>query len=149
MTTRRPQEFETLISVTSRLIALMNHEVELLRAMRVSEIGALQKEKHELTAVYEEAVQMLAAEPALLEAMEPALQVEFSELAMKFDAAVCENSQALDAVKTAHDQLLQAIVDAVSENRSRQRAYTAQGALDNRRPGRSATALSLTYDRRL
>ena len=149
MTTQPTKHFETLILAVSRLIFLMNHEVELLRAMRVGEISALQKEKTELTVLYEDALQMLSAEPELLEAMEPALRTELTELATQFDAAVCENTRALNAVKTSHDQLLQSIVDAVSENRSKQLAYTAQGALDNPRKGRNAPPLSLTLDQRL
>lgn len=141
--------FETLVMATSRLIVLMNHEVELLRAMRVGEISALQEEKRELTILYEDALRMLSAEPEILEAMEPAVRSELADLAKRFDAAVCENTRALNAVKTSHDQLLQSIVDAVSENRSKQKAYTAQGALDNPRKSRNAPTLSLTFDQRL
>ena len=149
MSTKPAEHFQTLVTATSRLIVLMDHEVELLRAMRVSEISDLQTEKQELTVLYEEALQMLADNPELLEAMEPALRSELTELAMRFDAAVCENTKALNAVKSSHDQLLQAIVDAVSENRSRQKAYTAEGALDNPRKSRTAPTLSLTLDQRL
>jgi len=141
--------FVSLISVASRLIVLMKHEVTLLRAMRVGEISALQKEKQELTILYEDAVRTLSEEPEMLEAMEPAMRAELTELAAQFDAAVCENTRALNAVKLSHDQLLQAIVDAVSENRSKQKAYTAEGALDNPRKGRNAPTLSLTLDQRL
>jgi len=146
MTTKATKHFEPLISVVSRLIVLMNHEVELLRAMRVGEISALQKEKQELTVLYEDALQMLSVEPELLEAMEPALRTELTGLATRFDAAVWENTRALNAVKASHDQLLQAIVDAVSEKRAEQKAYTAKGSLDNPRKGRNAPTLSLTLD---
>lgn len=147
---RHPNKpFETLIMAASRLISLMDHEVELLRAMRVGEISALQEEKRELTGLYEEAVQTLTVEPEILEAMEPALRTELADLAKRFDTAVCENTRALSAVKSSHDQLLQSIVDAVAENRSKQKPYTAQGALDNPRRGRNAPTLSLSFDQRL
>ena len=149
MTIQPHKQFETLVMAASRLIVVMNHEVELLRAMRVGEISALQQEKQELTALYEDALQTLSGEPELLEALEPAMRAELAELATRFDEAVCENTRALTAVKISHDQLLRAIVDAVSENRSRQKAYTAQGALDNPRKGRNAPTLSLTLDQRL
>ena len=139
MTDRSSHPFETLVSAASRLVVLMNQEVALLRAM----------EKQELTVQYEEAVRTLTAEPELLEAMEPAMRSELAEMAVRFDGAVSENARALDAVKTSHDQLLQAIVDAVAETRSRQKAYTAQGSLDNPRKGRNASTLSLTLDQRL
>ena len=60
MSTKPAEHFQTLVTATSRLIVLMDHEVELLRAMRVSEISDLQTEKQELTVLYEEALQMLA-----------------------------------------------------------------------------------------
>lgn len=149
MTTPPTEHFDTLMISASRLIVLMNHEVALLRTMRVGDIAALQTEKQELTILYEDALQMLSAEPELLEAMEPAMRSELTDLATRFDAAVGENTRALNAVKASHDQLLQAIVDSISENRAKQRAYTAQGALDHPRKGRNAPALSLSLDRQL
>ena len=149
MTTQPTNHFDTLMISASRLIVLMNHEVELLRTMRVGEIAALQTEKQELTISYEDALRMLSAEPELLEAMEPAMRSELTDLAQRFDAAVSENTRALNAVKASHDQLLQAIVDSISENRAKQRAYTAQGALDNPRKGRDAPALSISLDQQL
>jgi hypothetical protein len=149
MTIQLSEHFETLTMAASRLIVLMDHEVELLRAMRVGEIAELQKEKQELTAQYEDALLLLAAEPDMIEAMEPALRAELTNLAIRFDAAVNENTRALTAVKASHDQLLQTIVDAVSANRSKQKAYTAEGALDNPKMGRNAPALCLSLDQRL
>lgn len=140
---------ERLIHVASQLVEIMSREVALLRAMRVVEIGDLQQEKLELTSEYEGAIAALAEEPELLQAMEPALRSELAEIAARFDAAVDENARALTAVKESHDRLLQAIVDAVAEERSRQKAYTAKGALDNPRSTRCAPPISLTVDQRL
>lgn len=144
-----PLQINTLVMAASRLINLMNKEVQLLREMRVREISDLQGEKLELTALYEEALAMLAAEPDVMEALEPALKDELALLASRFDAAVLDNTRALSAVKDSHDRLLQAIVDSVAENRSKQKAYTANGALDNPRTGRNAPAISLTLDQNL
>lgn len=144
-----PLHLETLVNATSRLINLMNQEVALLRQMRVGEIAGLQKEKQELTKLYEDSLAVLSGEPGVLEAVEPALRQELAELAKLFDAAVIENTRALSAVKDSHDRLLQTIVDLVSENRSKQKAYTAEGALDNQRGGRNAPTLSLTLDQSL
>ncbi|MFT5438169.1 MAG: hypothetical protein ACI9MJ_000027 [Alphaproteobacteria bacterium] len=142
-------EIETLIVVTSRLIGVMNSEVEMLRAMRVGDIDSLQREKHDLTILYEERVRALAAQPQALEAIEPALRGELSELAQRFDTALSENARALLAVRESHDRLLKAIVDAVASNRARERGYTPGGGLD--RPGHrgGADTLSLSLDRRL
>jgi hypothetical protein len=105
MTIHPPKQFESLVSAASRLIVLMNHEVELLRAMRVGEISALQQEKQELTVLYEDALQSLSGDPEVLEALEPAMRAELTNLAAQFDEAVCENTRALTAVKVSHDHL--------------------------------------------
>lgn len=149
MTVQANTRVEQLIRAAGRLIDVMNREVDMLRAMRVGEIGALQPEKRQLTIEYEDAIAALAAEPALLQAMEPALRAELAAVAQRFDAAVDENARALNAVRESHDRLLRAIVEAVSEQRSRQKAYTAKGALDNPRAGRRAPTISLTVDQRL
>jgi len=138
-----------LIRAASRLIEVMDREVGMLRAMRVGEIRALQPEKRQLTVEYEESVAALAAEPELLRALEPALRAELAAVAARFDAAVTENTRALNAVRESHDRLLRAIVEAVAEQRSRQKGYTDKGALDNPRAGRRAPAISLSVDQRL
>jgi len=149
MTPTTTPRIEQLIHVTGRLIDVMDREIALLRAMRIGEISALQQEKLDLTAEYENAVAALAAEPELLRAVEPALRAELAAVASRFDAAVAENARALGAVRESHDRLLRAIVDAVAEQRSRQKAYTSRGALDSPRSGRRAPPISLTVDRRL
>lgn len=140
---------ETLVRVTSRLIRILNHEVELLRTMRVADIETLQDEKTALTVAYEDCVRALEGEPAVLEAMEPALRQELGALAVRLDGALAENARALNAVRESHDRLLKSIVDAVAESRARHKGYGSSGT-DLRRPsGRKAAPLSLTFDRRL
>ena len=78
-----------------------------------------------------------------------AATLELAQLAVRFDSVVAENERALNAVKTSHDRLLRAIVDAVAEKRSSQKAYTAKGALDNPQRTRTAETLSLSIDQRL
>lgn len=149
MTLQLNDQIETLIAVTSRLISVMNSEVEMLRAMRVGDIDSLQREKHDLTILYEENVRALAAQPEALEAMEPALRSELSVLAQRFDSALSENSRALHAVRESHDRLLKAIVDAVASKRAQERGYTPDGGLDSPPHRRGADTLSLSLDRRL
>ncbi|NKB20119.1 MAG: hypothetical protein GKS01_06180 [Alphaproteobacteria bacterium] len=142
-------QVEALIRVTSRLIGVLNSEVEMLRAMQVNEIENLQGEKKDLTILYEETIRSLAAQPEALAALEPALRMELSELAGRFDIALAENARALNAVRDSHDRLLKAIVDAVSENRAKEKGYTRDGKLGDQHKGRSTQSLSLSVDRQL
>tara|TARA_Y100001936_G_scaffold194265_1_gene194099 strand:+ start:40596 stop:41045 length:450 start_codon:yes stop_codon:yes gene_type:complete len=143
------KQVEPLIRVTSRLIGVLDSEVDMLRAMQVDEIENLQAEKKDLTVLYEETVRSLAAQPEALEAVEPALRTELSELAGRFDTALAENARALNAVRDSHDRLLKAIVDAVSENRAKEKGYTRDGKLGDLQKGRNSPSLSLSVDRQL
>jgi hypothetical protein len=143
------QKVESLIRVTSRLIGVLDHEVEMLRAMRVTEIEQMQDEKMALTIAYEECVRSLADDTAVLEAMEPAMRQELGALAARFDDALAENARALNAVRDSHDRLLKAIVDAVADKRARHKGYGASATFERRPRGRTAPPLSLTYDYQL
>lgn len=149
MTMTANPQVDALIHVTSQLIAVLDREVELLRAMRVSDIVSLQKEKHDLTVQYEESIRLFAANPSILEALEPAVREELAKLGARFDTVLAENERALNTVKESHDRLLRAIVDAVEEKRSSQKAYTATGALDKPRNTRTAQAVPLTLNQQL
>lgn len=140
---------EALIRVTGRLIGVLNHEVEMLRVMRISEIEELQDEKSALTLAYENCVRALQADPSALAAVEPALRQELDALARRFDDALSDNARALNAVRESHDRLLAAIVEAVASKRASQKGYGANGSFDRRRNSRTAPALSLTFDQRL
>jgi hypothetical protein len=142
-------EIETLITVTGRLIRVLDREIELLRAMEVGQIQTLQDEKLTLILTYEECVKALAGNPAALDAMAPPLRAELSALARRFDSTVAENARALHAVRDSHDRLLKAIVDAVSENRTRHKGYSANGTVPPARRGSAASTLSLSLDQRL
>jgi hypothetical protein len=149
MTTKLTGHIENLIRVTARLIGVMNSEVEMLRGMRLGEIGELQEEKLQLTALYEEAVHTLSAQPNALEAMAPALRDELANMAVKFDASLAENAFALHAVKQSHDRLLRTIVDTVSDAQKSNHAYTAKGTLNSPKASRNTEAVSIALDRQL
>lgn len=149
MMATRTVHVETLITVTSRLIGVLDHEIELLRAMEVGAIEALQEEKQALTLAYEECVTAVAGNPAVLEALEPSLRAELSELARRFDSTLAENARALHAVRDSHDRLLKAVVDAVSETRSRQKGYSARGVFARPKRSSGSSPLSLSFDQRL
>lgn len=149
MNTPHTRQVETLIRVTSRLIDVMQREIAFLRTMRIAEIAALQEEKATLVAAYEDGIRHLAADPAALNAVEPALRAELTRLAPRFDGVVAENGRALQAVRDSHRRLVRTIVDAVAESGSRHAAYSASGATPKPPGGRRNARLSLALDQRL
>jgi flagellar biosynthesis/type III secretory pathway chaperone len=140
------EKVEALIRVASRLIALLEREAELLRAMKAGEIAGLQKEKNQLVVAYEEQVRALAATPEEFRRVAPALREEFALIAERFDSAMTENRRALSAATEAQNRFLQAVMTAVQEKQSSFRGYSAKGTIYStgaRQAAASPVALSL------
>ena len=136
--TSNVQTVEALIGVASRLIALMQREAEALRGMRVADIVPLQAEKSALTLEYETLTRALSAEPETLARVGGALREEFARVAAAFDTALRENERALHAARTAQGRLIEAIAEAVGNQRERVHGYCASGTREPaRRPERS------------
>jgi hypothetical protein len=136
-----------LLSVTSRLISVLEREVEMLRGMKPSEMQALQHDKIVLTAAYEAAVRELNADAAGLEAIGPAVRAELRETTERFHACLAANEKALRAAREATDKLLKHIVAEAERQRGSANAYAARGG--KAVAVGSAGALSLSVDQRL
>jgi hypothetical protein len=139
-----------LLAITSRLIACMEREVELLQAMRPQDIGALQLDKTALADAYEAQLRALNAAAEGDEVVSPTLREELLRATERFQNVLTENVRAIKAVKTAHDRVLRAIVDAVEQKRGRSAGYTAMGAAPgNHRSAAAAAPVSMTVNRQL
>ena len=136
-----------LLSVTSRLISVLEREIEMLRGMKPSEMQQLQHDKIVLAAAYEAAVRALNADPAEMEQVTPAVRDELREATERVHGALAANEQALRAAKEATDRLLKHIVAEAERQRGQANGYGA-------RAGKavslsSGDALSLSVDQRL
>tara|TARA_R110000787_G_scaffold83926_1_gene180166 strand:- start:340 stop:792 length:453 start_codon:yes stop_codon:yes gene_type:complete len=146
---KSPNTVESLISVASRLIVLLEKEVTLLRAMKPRALADLQEEKMRLVIAYEEQVRNLSASPDALKDVAPVLRDEFAAIATRFDAALTENRRALTGVSEAQRRFFEAVVKAAEEKRTNHQGYSADGsrpAPGYGRPTRQGP-LSLTLDR--
>jgi hypothetical protein len=142
-----PPKVLELLSVTSRLIAVLEREVEMLRAMKPSEMQGLQHDKIVLTAAYEAAARELEANPATARDIAPALREELRDTMQRFHACLAENERALRAAREATDTLLKHIVAEAERQRGQANAYGARGG---KAIGVSHNnALSLSVDQRL
>lgn len=140
------QQIESLIQVASRLIDLMNREVEMLRTMRPQELENLREEKSDLVVAYEAHYQGLASNREALVTVTPALMEEFAEVSKQFHLTLTENSRALTAARVAHERLMAAIVEAVNLNKADGQSYSANGESTVRRED---SPMSLSLDCRL
>ena len=138
-----------LIQVSSRLIAVLEREVDLLRAAKPGEIEKLQQEKSTLTAAYESQARSLASQPALLEALQPVLRSELERVAERFQSAVTANENALRAARDTTQRVLQAIADEIAKNQREKAGYSAQGYAASSSQRTSGQAVSIALDERI
>jgi hypothetical protein len=138
---------EELIRVASRLISVLDREVQFLKEMKSADVATLQSEKMLLVVAYEEHVRSLAATPDTLQNVAPAIQDEFAEIAQRFDAAMTDNRRALSAAHEAQDRFMKAIVRAAEEKRASFHAYSPAGTLSaDGNGGNGSGPLSLTLN---
>ena len=140
---------DELIKITSRLIAVLDREVELLRATPSTGIEALQEEKSALTAAYESQARSLAGHPELLEALQPVLRAELERVTGRFQSAVSANEVALRAARETTQRVLQAIADEFDKNRRDKAGYSATGYGSTASYGSCTQPISIAVDRRL
>ena len=117
----------SLIDLTGRLTSIVHQEIELLRTMRASEIGALQEEKVKLATTYASAFQTVRKMPSLVKDAEPRLREVLRQSTARLKTALDDNILAVHAAKEVNERLIRAISDAVTESRSAAPVYTATG----------------------
>ncbi|MGH7032221.1 MAG: hypothetical protein ACREFL_00655 [Stellaceae bacterium] len=135
---------EDLAGIADRLAEALSRETELVRAMRVTEIGALQADKTALAALYQKTFRILVAAHGG-KPFAPAVKRRLAAVANKLSAAVSENELMLRVGKVATERLITTIVAAVREEQRSSSAYAPQRAPIARRGFMTAAAL----DRRL
>lgn len=133
-----------LLRTTSRLIGVLEREIDMLRQMKPSEMQALQEEKIVLAAAYESRLKQIAADPSLVDSMTPELKAELTQTTERFQHALVENERVLRAAKHATDSLLDAIVDAVGKQQP-EISYAANG---EQRAYPTARSQSVAIDQR-
>ncbi len=138
-----------LIQITSRLITVLEREVELLRKPPSTGLKALQEEKSVLTAAYESQARSLAGHPELLQALQPVLRAELERVTSRFQSAVSDNEAALRAARETTQRVLQAIADELDKNRRDQAGYSATGYGSTTSFGGGSQPISIALDENL
>jgi division protein CdvB (Snf7/Vps24/ESCRT-III family) len=140
-----------LIAVTGQLITLMNHEADLLEAMKAEKISEFQKEKGLLAERYATLVKELRGEPELMKAMADAVRAELKELLEQFNATAKRNEKALRIAREVNERIVKAIVDATQQQRAAVGPYSTAGVQGASASGRASRAkpLSMVVDRSL
>ena len=140
---------DSLIQITSRLITVLEREVEMLRKSPSDELKALQEEKSTLTTAYESQARSLAGHPELLQALQPVLRAELERVTSRFQSAVSVNEAALRAARETTQRVLQAIADELDKNRRDKAGYSPTGYGSTASYGGGEQPISIALDEHL
>ena len=132
-----------LISITSRLITLMNTEVEALRAHDIKSVEALQSEKGALARAYETLIRELRKQPGVLREVAPALRDALVIKAREFQRLLVQNEVALRAAREVNARVLKAIADAVTDSKKEPVTYSRSGKPDSTKQTRLPISMTL------
>ncbi|WP_343559790.1 hypothetical protein [Kiloniella sp. b19] len=133
-----PLNVHAVIETVKELTELMSREVELLRAMRVQEMGELQERKLTLVNSYETEIRALRSQPEFLDYLDDRLKTELKEVLQQLNVMVSENERALLSAKTANERLMQAVSKAVKKKTAKTSGYSNAGTI-NKAPSRSGS----------
>lgn len=140
------EELRQVIHIVEDLTAVMSREVELLRAMRVRDFGELQDHKLGLVQAYEKQTEHLRANSHFVEAIDPVLRAELTDVMERMHAVMSENELAINAARSANQRVATAIVNAVQEHQTEAGGYSRKGDLSK---SSAKPPVSVQIDQRL
>ncbi len=118
-----------LLAITSRLIACMEREIELLRSMQPQELRQLQEDKTALADAYRAFVLALKEPDEAAESVNDVLREELAEATERFQASLSDNLRALRAMRDVNERVMRAVVQALEEPRVQVTGYNQRGAV--------------------
>jgi len=122
-----------LLAITSRLIACMEREVELLRTLQPKELRQIQNDKTTLADAYRAFVLALKEPDVAADAVTDLLKDELIEATERFQATLQDNLRALRAMRDVNERVMRAVVQALEEPRLQVTGYNQRGALRRNR----------------
>lgn len=118
-----------LLAITSRLIACMEREIELLRTLQPKELRRLQEDKTALADAYRAFVLALKEPDEAADSVNDVLREELAEATERFQATLADNLRALRAMRDVNERVMRAVVQALEEPRIQVTGYNQRGAL--------------------
>ena len=125
---------DQLLTIATRLIALVRAEVEALKARRLDGGSADFAEKERLAHAWRLEVNQVRANPSALSGASHAQKTALRDIARELETLLEAHTQALAAMKTVTEGLVRAIADEVAASRRAPPAYGRSGALQGARP---------------
>ena len=138
-----------LLEITKQLSAVLEREVEIVRAKDSSELPALHEDKRALCAAFEAQLKALG-QPADARGEAPGARGQDLLVAIaRFKKVLRRNEQTLRAARDTSERVLRAITEAVENKRGEAAGYGASGARVERSQRTGTQPLPLAIDQRL
>ncbi len=134
---------EQLILLTKRLTDLARRETELYDARQPLEAAAFQDEAARLAAIYRQETAAIAKTPALVAGAPADRRTHLRQLTEEMHAVLANHADAVAALKTLTEGLVQAIADHVADTRRSAARYGPNAAVADR-DARAAITLDRT-----
>jgi hypothetical protein len=129
------------LAITSRLIACLEQEIELIRGLKPREVKQIQVEKVALGDTYRAFVMALKEPTDAETAISSTLKEELVEATERVQASLTDNLRALRAMRDVNERVMRAVVSVLDDNRANVTGYDSRGSLRrSRRPGAAEPA---------
>lgn len=117
-----------LISVTGRLVNVLERENEILRERRHNDLADLLDEKETIGRVYQARIMGLHEDPEQLKDVAEAERLKLKELAISVDKLVAENARMLQAAMYASKRIVEMVAEAVRDTTNKSGTYSQKGS---------------------
>lgn len=118
-----------IVSVTTRLIDVLERENEILHERRHNELHLILDEKETIARVYQARIMGLEENPDYLAGVSEEDREHLMELGKKADALMTENARMLEVAITVSRRVADLVAEAVAEAAPKSGAYSAKGAV--------------------
>lgn len=117
-----------LISVTSRLIDVLERENAILNERRHNDLTDLLDEKETIGRVYQARIMGLQEDPGQLKDVDESERIKLKELAHTVDKLVSENARMLEAAMYASKRIVEMVAEVVRDSTNTSGTYSQRGS---------------------
>ncbi len=117
-----------LISVTSRLVDVLERENAILKERRHNDLAELLDEKETIGRVYQARIMGLQEDPEQLKDVDEAERLKLKDLAHSVDTLVFENARMLEAAMYASKRIVEMVAEVVRDSTNTSGTYSQRGS---------------------
>lgn len=117
-----------LISITSRLVDVLERENAILKERRHNDLADLLDEKETIGRVYQARIMGLQEDPEQLKDVDETERLKLKDLAHSVDKLVSENARMLEAAMYASKRIVEMVAEAVRDTTNSSGTYSQQGS---------------------